>query len=45
MAYKMAKRLIETGRTTNIMDKLDAWMAVGQITPDQYTELVGMLAE
>lgn len=43
MAYKMAKRLIETGRTNNIMDKLDAWMANDKITPKQYSELVEML--
>ena len=44
MAYKMAKRLIETGRLNNIMDKLDAWMATDQITAAQYTELCELVS-
>ena len=43
MAYKMAMRLIQTGRTANIVDKLNAWLYNDQITAEQYNELMAML--
>ena len=41
--YQMAKRLIETGRTNNLMAKLDLWLGMDRMTIEQYNELVGML--
>lgn len=47
MAYALMKRIIERGNydKASIMDKLDAFMAVGRITPEEYKELVGMMEE
>ena len=43
MAYTLCKRLIEAGRTDNMLNKLDIFFAVGRITDDEYIELTGML--
>lgn len=43
MTYTLCKRLIEAGRTDNMLNKLDVFFAVGRITDDQYIELTGML--
>lgn len=43
MTYTLCKRLIEAGRTDNMINKLDIFFAVGRITDDEYIELTGML--
>ena len=43
MTYTLCKRLIEAGRTDNMLNKLDVFFAVGRITDDEYIELTGML--
>lgn len=43
MTYRLCKRLIEAGRTDNMLNKLDLFFAVGRITDDEYIELTGML--
>lgn len=43
MTYTLCKRLIEAGRTENMLNKLDIFFAVGRITDDEYIELTGML--
>ena len=43
MTYTLCKRLIEAGRTDNMLNKLDIFFAVGRITDDEYIELTGML--
>lgn len=45
MAYKLIKIIILKGNydKQDIMDKLDAYLAAGRITVDQYTELMNMV--
>lgn len=45
MAYKLAKIVIMRGGydKQEMMDKLDAYLAFGRITPEQYNELMGMI--
>ena len=43
MTYTLCKRLIEAGRTDNMLNKLDIFFAVGRITDDEYIELTSML--
>lgn len=44
MLYRVLKRLIETGQTDGLADKLDVFFAAGKITEAQYTELTAMLS-
>lgn len=46
MAYKLMKVIILRGGydKQDIMDKLDAYLAFGRITLEQYNELAGMVA-
>lgn len=43
MLYRTLKRLIETGQTDGLSERLDVFYAVGKITTEQYNELVRML--
>lgn len=43
MTYKLCKKLIELGRTAGLADKLDVYFAVGRLTEEEYTDLMGML--
>ena len=45
MAYNLMKRIIQRGDydKADVMDKLDAFLAAGRLTTEQYKELVGML--
>lgn len=47
MAYNLMKRIIERGGydRTEIMNKLDAFLAADRLTVEQYQELVGMIGE
>lgn len=46
MAYKLMKVIILRGGydKQDIMDKLDAYLAFGRISLEQYNELAGMVA-
>ncbi len=46
MAYKLIKRVITRGGydKADIMDKLDAYLAFGRITAEEYRELMAMVA-
>ncbi|WP_195892881.1 hypothetical protein [Bacillus massiliigorillae] len=43
--YKLCKTMIEKGNYEyqSMIGKLDAFLLVGRITPDEYTELVGLM--
>lgn len=41
--YYLCKKLIETGKTSGLLDKLDVFLLANRLTEEQYTELVGML--
>ena len=49
MAYNLMKRIIERGMKDgtldkqSVMDKLDAFFAVGRMNREQYEELMGMM--
>lgn len=45
MAYKVMKKLIQNGRyvKSDVMSKLDVFLAVDQLTVAEYTELVELV--
>ena len=43
MSYKLAKYLIQRGRTTGMADRLGVLFLGGAITEEQYNELAAML--
>lgn len=43
MLYRVLKRLIETGATDGLAEKIDVFYAAGKLTDAEYTELIGML--
>lgn len=49
MAYTLMKRIIVNGKASGTLDvggtraKLDAFLAFGSLTNEQYAELMGML--
>ena len=47
MAYKLMKRIIERGNfdESDVMDKLDAFLAADRITSEEYTELSKLAKE
>lgn len=45
MSYKLAKYLIQRGRTTGMADRLGVLFLGGAITEEQFNELVAMLPE
>jgi hypothetical protein len=43
MLYRVLKRLIETGSTAGLAEKIDVFFAVGKLTEEEYLELLAML--
>ena len=43
MGYIVAKRMITLGRVEGLLNRVNKMYLVGQLTDDQYTELVGLL--
>lgn len=43
MLYRTLKKLIQTGKTEGLAEKLDVYYALGRLTEAEYTELMGML--
>ena len=45
MAYRLMKRIIERGdyERADVMDKLDAFLAAGRLTVEEYQELAAMM--
>jgi len=43
MLCRVIKRLIETGATSGLTEKIDVFYAVGKLTEAEYTELTAML--
>ena len=43
MGYKLAKYLIQRGRTTGMADRLGVLFLGGAVTEEQYNELTAML--
>ena len=43
MLYRMLKRLIELGKTEGLEERIDVFFAAGQITEEQYNELIELL--
>lgn len=44
MLYRTLKRMIETGQTDGIAEKLDIFFAADKLTRTEYEELTAMLA-
>lgn len=44
MLYRVLKRLIETGQTDGLSEKIDVFYAAGKLTETEYTELAGLLS-
>ncbi len=45
MTYLLIKKLIESGKTYGLLDKVDVFYACGRLTESEYTELVGLLGD
>ena len=45
MSYKLAKYLIQRGRTTGMADRLGVLFLGGAITAEQFNELTAMLPD
>lgn len=43
MLYRVLKKLIETGTTDGLAEKLDVFYATDKLTEAEYTELTAML--
>lgn len=43
MLYRTLKKLIQSGKTDGLAEKLDVYYALGRLTEAEYTELMGML--
>ncbi len=43
MLYRVLKRLIETGQTAGLAEKIDVFYATGKLTETEYTELTALL--
>lgn len=43
MTYQLCKRLIESGKTFGLMDKLDVFLLNNRITEEQYNELIKLI--
>lgn len=41
--YIFCKKLIETGKTDGMKEKLDVFLLNDRITQEQYTELIGLI--
>ena len=45
MTYQLCKKLIESGKTFGLKNKLDVFLLANRITEEEYTELTEMLKE
>jgi hypothetical protein len=43
MLYRVLKKLIETGQTDGLAEKIDVFYAAGKLTEAEYVELVALL--
>lgn len=43
--FNLCKLLITKGRTTDLQDKMDAYLAADRLTMEEYNELVALMAE
>lgn len=43
MLFRIIKRLIEKGVTDGLDEKVDVFYTLGKLTPDEYSELIGLL--
>lgn len=43
MLYRTLKKLIQTGKTEGLAEKLDVYYALGRLTEAEYTELMALL--
>lgn len=43
MTYYLCKKLIESGKTSGLQNKLDVFLLAGRISEEQYNELTAML--
>lgn len=43
MLYRVLLRLIESGQTEGLVEKIDVFYAVGKITEAEYNELMALL--
>jgi len=43
MLYRVLRRLIETGQTEGLREKIDVFYAVGRLTEAEYLELTALL--
>lgn len=43
MTYQLCKKLIESGKTFGLKNKLDVFLLANRITEEEYTELVELL--
>ena len=41
--FNICKKLIQTGRTNGLIDKLDVYLANDRLTVEEYSELLAML--
>lgn len=43
MLYRTLKKLIQTGKTEGLAEKLDVYFALGRLTEAEYSELMALL--
>ena len=43
--FNLCKLLINKGRTTDLQDKMDAYLAADRLTTEEYNELVALMAK
>lgn len=43
MLFRTLKRLIETGQTEGLAEKIDIFFAAGKLTEAEYNELIALL--
>ena len=43
MLFRTLKRLIETGKTEGLAEKIDIFFAAGKLTEAEYNELIALL--
>lgn len=43
MTYQLCKKLIESGKITGLIDKLDVFLLNNRMTDSEYSELVNMI--
>ena len=41
--YNLCKLLIDRGRTTGLLEKMDVYLAADRLTAEEYQELVGLM--